>query len=176
MVARTRSGSSSDTILAPARRQSDPSLAQVGRRVRRPPRGHGRPQIPPPCGYRKDTACARHVWPRMSSRARSIVRTPKRSATRALASRALARPCAEGVLASFVAPRAGSSPANSQAEVPFSNDMAGLGKPEFSKAWAPMMARVRPAQLTTIRVVGTAPHRIRDKTVPRLGPRCRQEY
>jgi hypothetical protein len=46
-------------------------------------------------------------------------------------------------------------PARVQPMVPLRRAATGLGRPALSSDWAPMMLRVRPAQLTMMRVAGS---------------------
>ena len=77
------------------------------------------------------------------------------SATRFAAALAFANPATEGNAATDDAPRATSKPAKCQPMVPFSKAAMGLRSPALINDWAPMMLRVRPAQLTTIGVSGS---------------------
>src|SRR5450830_721398 len=82
-------------------------------------------------------------------------RTPARSATaRACAA---ARACCSVLTsgARRLAPWSSFWPASSQPMVPLRRAVMRLGRPAFTSDWVPMMLRVRPAQLTTMWVLGS---------------------
>src|SRR6202035_4394471 len=79
---------------------------------------------------------------------------PKRSATRAAADRAHAKPSADASGARNVLPLSQAKPARFQPMVPLRSATTLLGTPALISDCAPMMLRVRPAQLTTTVVAG----------------------
>src|ERR1700733_15523604 len=80
--------------------------------------------------------------------------TPQLSATRCAAWRAQSSVCAETSGARRLFPLSGVKPARLQPMVPLRSAMTLFGRPALISDCAPMMLRVRPAQLTTTIVSG----------------------
>ena len=89
-----------------------------------------------------------------SSVPRSMRVMPKRSATPAAADLAQARPSDDTPGARRVLPLSQARPASVQPMVPLRSATTLFGTPALISDCAPMMLRVRPAQLTTTRVCG----------------------
>src|SRR5438046_547541 len=80
--------------------------------------------------------------------------TPNRLATRSAAALARARPSVDGSAKRLVLPLSGVRPARLQPIVPLRSATTLFGRPALISDCAPMMLRVRPAQLTTTIVLG----------------------
>ena len=91
---------------------------------------------------------------KLSSALASMRMTPNRLATRSAADLAKARPPLDGSVKRLVLPLSGIRPASVQPIVPLRSATTLFGRPALISDCAPMMLRVRPAQLTTTRVSG----------------------
>ncbi len=139
----------------PAPAHGGRSPAPAGRPARWRSRAGGRPRTPRACGRRSDRSCGPAHPAKGARRGRSS--GGPRAARRGGASACACASCAGLNCAGARRPAPWSSvwPASFQPIVPLRSAATGLGMPAFTSDCAPMMLRVRPAQLTITCVAGS---------------------